>query len=226
MIPIQQIFDPPSTTDLGGAWWVTVRLAAAAILGAVIAGLYRHSRHPSERRRGFDQTLVLLAPLIAMVTMAVGNNVAAAFTLVGTLAIVRFRTAVRDARDTVYVIFSVAMGMAMANLNLVVAIAGILVIGLVVLIIRRLEGSDRPSAPGELRLIISPPTADLSPHLAVLRQFAVDYSIARSAIDGGIGQTKVWLTVRGVDTAQTPQLLVDLLAIDDVLHADYSAPTE
>src|SRR5262249_27512760 len=41
-----------------------------------------------------------------------GSNAARAFTLVGSLAIVRFRTVVEDTRDTAFVIFAVAVGMA------------------------------------------------------------------------------------------------------------------
>ena len=57
-------------------------------------------------------TLVLLTILIAMVTQVIGDNVARAFSLVGALSIVRFRTVVRDTQDTAYVIFAVAVGMA------------------------------------------------------------------------------------------------------------------
>ena len=47
-----------------------------------------------------------------MVTQVIGDNVARAFSLVGALSIVRFRTVVRDTQDTAYVIFAVAVGMA------------------------------------------------------------------------------------------------------------------
>jgi hypothetical protein len=47
-------------------------------------------------------TLVLLSVLIAMVTQVIGNDVARAFTPGRHLAIVRFRTVVRDTRDTAY----------------------------------------------------------------------------------------------------------------------------
>ncbi len=55
---------------------------------------------------------MLLAVLIAMVTQVIGDNVALAFSLVGALAIVRFRTVVRDTQDTAFVMLSVVVGMA------------------------------------------------------------------------------------------------------------------
>ena len=50
---------------------------------------------------------MLLSILIAMVTQVIGDNIARAFSLVGALSIVRFRTVVRDTQDTAYVIFAV-----------------------------------------------------------------------------------------------------------------------
>jgi hypothetical protein len=77
----------------------------------------------------FPTTLALLAVLIAMVTQVIGDNVARAFSLVGALSIVRFRTVVRDTKDTAYVIFAVVVGMAVGAQNLWVAAIGIAVIG-------------------------------------------------------------------------------------------------
>ena len=52
------------------------------------------------------------AAAIAMVTQVTGQNVALAFSLVGALSIVRFRTVVQDTNDTAFVIFAVAGGTA------------------------------------------------------------------------------------------------------------------
>jgi uncharacterized membrane protein YhiD involved in acid resistance len=55
---------------------------------------------------------VLLAVLIALVMMVIGDSLARAFGLAGALAIVRFRTVVDDTRDTAFVLFAVISGMA------------------------------------------------------------------------------------------------------------------
>ena len=92
---------------------LAVRLGAAFAMGLLAAGVYAVACKRCERRAepSFLATLVLLSLLIALVTMVIGNNIARAFSLVGTLAIVRFRTVVEDTRDTAFVIFSVACGM-------------------------------------------------------------------------------------------------------------------
>lgn len=122
------------TTLLGGpnvsVVEVVIRLVVAGVLGGVVAWIYRRTRKGTEISSSFPITLVLLAILIAMVTQVIGDNVARAFSLVGALSIVRFRTVVRDTQDTAYVIFAVVVGMAVGASDLWVALIGIGVVGL------------------------------------------------------------------------------------------------
>ena len=106
-----------------------VRLAVALVLGRLVAVVYNLTRPPTERTPSFPATLVLLSVLIAMVTQVIGDNVARAFSLVGALSIVRFRTVVRDTQDTAFVIFAVVTGMAVGANNLPVAITGLIIVG-------------------------------------------------------------------------------------------------
>jgi hypothetical protein len=102
----------PDIAPLG----VLVRLCLALVLGGVVAWIYRRTRKSAEISSSFPVTLVLLAILIAMVTQVIGDNVARAFSLVGALSIVRFRTVVRDTQDTAYVIFAVVVGMSVGRI--------------------------------------------------------------------------------------------------------------
>ena len=107
---------------------VLVRLVAALFLGFLVALIYRLTRPPSDVAPSFTATLVLLSILIAMVTQVIGDNVARAFSLVGALSIVRFRTVVRDTQDTAFVIFAVAVGMAVGAGYPWLAVAGLVVV--------------------------------------------------------------------------------------------------
>jgi hypothetical protein len=108
---------------------VLLRLVLAGLLGLAVAWIYRRTRASRDISPTFPGTLVLLAILIAMVTQVIGDSVARAFSLVGSLSIVRFRTVVRDTQDTAFVIFAVAVGMAIGTSDLWVATAGLVVIG-------------------------------------------------------------------------------------------------
>jgi uncharacterized membrane protein YhiD involved in acid resistance len=119
-------------------WDLVIRLTVALVLGCVVAGIYRLTHGKS---LGLLATLVLLTVLIAMVTLVIGNranSIALAFSLVGALGIVRFRTIVEDTRDTAFVIFAVVVGMAAGAgyLDMAVAIVGIPIVTLAAFLFR------------------------------------------------------------------------------------------
>src|SRR5215211_3980727 len=92
---------------------IAIRLACAAALGLAVAVVYfLTQRKKRAESASFVSTLVLLTILLAMVSMVIGSDIARAFSLVGALSIVRFRTVVEDTRDTAFVIFAVVTGMA------------------------------------------------------------------------------------------------------------------
>ncbi|MSR55306.1 MAG: DUF4956 domain-containing protein [Gemmataceae bacterium] len=89
------------------------RLVLSWVAGFFVAGVYTVGLgRRKDESATLPTTLVLLTIVIAMVTLVIGNSVARAFGLVGALSIVRFRTVVEDTRDTAFVIFAVAVGMA------------------------------------------------------------------------------------------------------------------
>jgi hypothetical protein len=129
---------------------IVLRLAGALVLGAMVAVIYRWTRGDVAASESFTVTLVLLAILIAMVTQVIGDNVARAFSLVGALSIVRFRTVVRDTQDTAYVIFAVAVGMAMGASNATVGLVGLGTVGLAAYLLRTRNKGPARAVPGDL----------------------------------------------------------------------------
>jgi hypothetical protein len=111
----------------GNQTWqeILTRLAFSLAAGFVVSWIYLLTRAKEERTETFQATLVMLAVLIAMVTGVIGDSVARAFSLVGALSIVRFRTVVRDTQDTAFVLFAVVVGMAAGSGAFLSAIAGV-----------------------------------------------------------------------------------------------------
>ena len=58
-----------------------------------------------------------------MVVMVIGNNLARAFALVGAMSIIRFRTVVKDTKDTAFVFFALASGLAAGTSSYLLAAA-------------------------------------------------------------------------------------------------------
>lgn len=87
-----------------------INIGLAALLGGVLALTYRHTHKGLSYSQAFTQTILLVCVIVAIVMMAIGNNLGRAVTLVGALSIIRFRTVVKDTRDTAFVFGALALG--------------------------------------------------------------------------------------------------------------------
>ena len=129
---IREIFAPYSLATLGT---IVLNLILAFALGLVIATVYRWTANIAEN--SMTDALIILCMLIAIVMVVIGDSVARAFSLVGALSIIRFRTVVQDARDIAFVFFSLAVGMAIGAGNPPVAVIATFLISVVIIGLHR-----------------------------------------------------------------------------------------
>jgi len=90
----------------------SLTLLLAFVLGQLVAFVYARTHSGVSYSRAFTQSLVLIAMVIALALHVIGSNIAAAFGLMGALAIIRFRNVLKDTRDTAFVFISLVLGMA------------------------------------------------------------------------------------------------------------------
>jgi uncharacterized membrane protein YhiD involved in acid resistance len=140
--------------------------------GIIIALVYRFTYRGASYSAQFVNSLVLLALITAVVILVIGNNLARAFGLVGAMSIIRFRTAVRDVQDIVFIFFSLTIGMAAGvGLNSV-AIIGTLFICLTIVLLDSV-GFGRPTRLKHLLQISYASTAEGDAALQkVLKKYA------------------------------------------------------
>ena len=109
-----------------------LRLLLSFALSIFIVNIYQwtHSKIP---QKSFTDTLIILCMLISVVMVIIGDSIARAFSLVGALSIIRFRTAIQDPRDIGFVFYALAVGMAVGAGNPSVAILATFLIGIIIL---------------------------------------------------------------------------------------------
>lgn len=110
----------------------TARILLAFVLAVFIVNIYRWT-HAEIPQKSFTDTLIILCMLISVVMVIIGDSIARAFSLVGALSIIRFRTAIQDPRDIGFVFYALAVGMAVGAGNPSVAVLATLLIGLIIL---------------------------------------------------------------------------------------------
>ncbi len=118
--------------DLG---WTQIAAAMllAMVLSMICALIYRVSVPGRLLSPAMQSSLVILSMTGAMIMMVIGNNVARAFSLVGALAIIRFRTRLRSPWDITFVFLALAVGIACGVFAFKVAVVGTAMVGLAVL---------------------------------------------------------------------------------------------
>ena len=114
---------------------VIINLFLAFALGLIGSWFYRWTHRGLSYSVSFVYTIILLAPITAFVMMVIGNSIARAFSLVGALSIIRFRTPLKDTRDTVFVFLSLGIGFATGTGAYILASLGTLAIGIFALAI-------------------------------------------------------------------------------------------
>lgn len=135
---------------------VLTNLAVSLACGIIIALVYRFIYKGPSYSATYVNSLVLLSLITTLVIMVIGNNLARAFGLVGAMSIIRFRTAVRDVQDIVYIFFALAVGMASGVGLHAIAIAGTLVVCLVSVVMVTFNFGAPGKAEYVLQLIYSP----------------------------------------------------------------------
>ncbi len=130
---------------------VLLRLLVAFLAGIAVAFVYRASHTTLNYSQNYVQALVLLSQVVAVIMCVVGDSLARAFGLGAALAIVRFRTPIKDALDTAFLFLAVAVGMAAGVGAEVLALVAAVSIGAVALFLSWSSFGARSQAEGLLR---------------------------------------------------------------------------
>jgi len=122
---------------------IMLRIAVSVVLGAVIYLSYRITHSGAVYSEKFNITLLTLTVLTTMVMTVIGNNIALSLGMVGALSIIRFRTSIKDSRDTVYIFWTIIIGICCGVGDFAVAAVGSSAVFLILLIFGRVKKENR-----------------------------------------------------------------------------------
>lgn len=107
----------------------------AFLLSSIIAVVYERTFQGLSYSRGLVQSMVLGSLVSCLLMIAIGDNIARGIGIVGSLAIIRFRTNLRDPRDLVFLFASLGVGVASGVRSYSTALIGGLMFCLVVILL-------------------------------------------------------------------------------------------
>ena len=100
----------------------------------IISYVYKITHKGLSYSQSFILTIVFVTVIVSMVIMVIENN-CKSFALVGALSIIRFRTVVKDTKDTAFYFLGLAAGLACGTSNYFIALSGTLIIALIIFVL-------------------------------------------------------------------------------------------
>ncbi|MEE0751338.1 DUF4956 domain-containing protein [Frisingicoccus sp.] len=122
---------------------IVLHILAAAVLSLAVYISYWYTHSGTTYSKKFNVSLITLTVLTSTVMTVIGNNVALSLGMVGALSIVRFRTAIKDSRDTTYIFWTIIIGICCGVGDYIVAAVGSAVVFVVLLIFGRVRNENR-----------------------------------------------------------------------------------
>lgn len=122
---------------------MVLHILVAALLSGAIYISYAYTHSGTAYSKKFNVSLMTLTVLMATVMTVIGNNVALSLGMVGALSVVRFRTAIKDSRDTAYIFWTIVVGICCGVDDYVVASLGSGVIFILLWIMGRVRNENR-----------------------------------------------------------------------------------
>lgn len=122
---------------------IVLRMIVATIIAFFIYLSYMISHEGSIYSKKFNVSLMALTVITTAVMIVIGNNIALSLGMVGALSIVRFRTAIKDSRDTIYIFWTIVTGICCGAGDFLIAGIGCTFTFLILLIFGRIKNDNR-----------------------------------------------------------------------------------
>lgn len=121
---------------------VMLVLLIAFLVSLIIFLTYKNTYTGVMYNPRFNVSLIMITMITTMVIVVIGSNISVSLGMVGALSIIRFRTAVKDPRDTAFIFWCVVSGLACGTQNYTIVLAGSMVICIILFIFKKIATND------------------------------------------------------------------------------------
>lgn len=157
-------------------------LLVAIIIGVVISQVYKLTHRGVNYELSYMTSLVILAPVVAIVMLLIRGNLVLSLGLVGSLSIIRFRTPIKDTRDMVFLFWVIAVGLGAGTFNWsMVALASIII--LITIFILHLIKYGRSQNHDYILVVSGQSEFDQEPIRAIIHQYTSDAKMRSQTIN-------------------------------------------
>jgi uncharacterized membrane protein YhiD involved in acid resistance len=212
---IQEVMQASGIVGVYQAHDILINMGLAVILGVFISFVYKITHKGLSYSQSFMLTIVFVTIIVSMVMMVIGNNVARAFALVGALSIIRFRTVVKDTKDTAFIFLALAAGMAAGTSSYFLAIIGTAIVLAVAAILDATNYGSLYKSEFILKMRVSK-SSDEPAYSSVINQYSKSASILHVEGSGDGKSTSLTFDVIMRDGLETKDFVQSIQNVDGV----------
>jgi uncharacterized membrane protein YhiD involved in acid resistance len=197
---------------------VALTLFISFLIGVFIYAVYQKTFNGVMYSKNFNISLVGMSMITTLIIMGVTSNIVLSLGMVGALSIVRFRTAIKDPIDIVYLFWAIAAGIVTGAGQYLLAILGSIVVGLMLIVFTRKSIREIP-----YMVVVScnNETAEKT-LLRVLQEYVKKMNIKSKAVRGGQEiELTIEVRLKNESTAFVNELS-RLEGINDVVLVSYN----
>ncbi len=202
------VFGNLSLTD------IIIGLAISYIIGMFIFLVYKITYRSVVYSFSFNYSLVLMTMITTLVVMTISSNIMLSLGMVGALSIVRFRTAVKDPLDIVFMFWAITMGITIGAGIYPLSIIGALVIGIAIILMSLHRNKYMTYI-----LIVNYQENVYSEIKEVLARF--DYAIKSKSIKNGMSELTAEMRLKTVNTTFIEEIS-HINGVNDVVLVNYN----
>ena len=171
----------------------------AFVIGVVISQIYKRTQRGMNHELTYMTTLVLLPPIVTLVMLFIRGDLIISLGLIGSLAIIRFRTAIKDSRDMVFLFWSIVVGLGAGTYNWSAVIIGsILLVGVIFILFVLKYGRSKNQ---DYILVISGETSGSFVEIReVVNPFVVNMNVRSQEIQDDLSEIVLELEFKSPDS--------------------------
>ena len=210
-----------SVSNLSGGTSLTVAdiliaLSMSLICGFIITWVYKKSYQGVIYQKSFNLALLMVLLVTTGVIMVISGNLILSLGMVGALSIIRFRSAIKDPIDVVFMFWAVSVGIANGVANFKVAITTTIFIALLILLIK-----DRPQLIESYMLVCKYRSNDENKVLSLINDQTSKFAVRNKTVTDDIVELILEVRIRNTDS-KLLELLNKIDSVSDVSLMSYS----
>ena len=198
-------------------------LVLSVIIGLIISQVYKRTQRGMNHEMTFMGSLVVLPPIVTLIMLFIEGDIIVSLGLIGSLSIIRFRTAIKDTRDMVFVFWSVAIGLGAGTFNWTLVVIGSIIILAVIFFLYVVKYGKSQNL-DYILVISSHAAADFDEIEKIIKDFALHSNIRSQEVQEDSVETVIELAFKSPQSSEFRKLTRQLGDLDSVQKVSLLSP--